>query len=160
MSDRTEVTPAQRTTTIDTARSVMLAVAVNLAIYLVGNRGSPVRVVTGWAPDGADLTIIELVVTTVVAVAIAGALLARMQRGRDWFDRWAVMVAGVAVLSALPLWRLDVDTGSKLTLTTMHLATGASALLSHGRSRRHGETRPGGRAPLVPNNITAHRHED
>lgn len=41
-----------------------------------------------------------------------------------------------AVLSAVPLWRLDVDTSSKTALTVMHLLTGVAAIAGHAATRR------------------------
>jgi hypothetical protein len=65
-----------------------------------------------------------------VSIAIAGvALLLWDRRSSRALELWTIAVMGLAVLSALPLWGLDVDTGSKLALTLMHLATGACAVL-------------------------------
>ena len=46
------------------------------------------------------------------------------------------MAAVVAVISALPLLRLEVDAGSKVALVTMHLVTGAAAIAGHTKTRR------------------------
>jgi hypothetical protein len=47
------------------------------------------------------------------------------------------------------LWRLDVDTGSKMALTAMHALTGASAIIGHRIARlmaRAGAAAPGAAA--------------
>lgn len=106
----------------------------------MANVGANVRVVTGWAPDGADLRYAEVVVTAVVAVLLgAGVLWIAARRAPAALRRWTLAAAGGAVASAVPLWRLDVDTGSKLALTIMHLATGACAVAG-----QHAPTRPAG----------------
>ena len=105
--------------------------------YAVGNAGGTVRVVTGWSPDDADLTYFEVVATVAVSIALGAVLLWAMQRrAANAFGPWVLVAAGVAVLSAVPLWRLDVDTRSKLALTTMHLLTGACAVAGQALVRR------------------------
>ena len=39
-----------------------LALLATLVVYLIGAAGAPIRVVTGWQPDGADLTLVEVVI--------------------------------------------------------------------------------------------------
>lgn len=134
--DRRTVTPIRRNVALGALWGAVAALVVNIAMWLVGHAGEPVRVVTGWAPDGADLTVGEVVATTVVAVGLGGVLLGWMQRRLDRFRAWAIIVATVAVSSALPLWRLDVDTNSKVTLSCMHLATGACAIAAQFAARR------------------------
>jgi hypothetical protein len=120
-----------------TAAGLLLAVVGNLVVYLIGDAGAPIRVVSGWAPDGADLTIGEIVTTTVVAIVAGSALLAIVERFRQagfrqaGFRPWAWLTAGLAVLSSIPLWRLDIDTGSHIGLTAMHLWTGAACIAGH-----------------------------
>jgi hypothetical protein len=115
----------------------VLALASTLAIYLVGNIGAPIRVVTGWAPDGADQSVGEVIITVVVAVAAGAVLLAVAQArfARPW-RAWTITASLFAVASAVPLTRLDVDRGSKVALVSMHLATGAAAIAGHAIARR------------------------
>src|SRR5512132_3240398 len=122
------------------ASRVAAGAAVGLGLALVadalGNLGSPVRVVTGWAPDGADLSYGELVSTAAMAIALgAVALWVLDRRGARGFRVWAIMAAVVAVLSAVPLFHLDVDLGSKLPLASMHLLTGAAAIAGQAFTR-------------------------
>lgn len=135
---RTDTNAERRTTIVrGTFVGAALALVATAIIFAIGMAGAPIRVVTGWSPDGADLTIAEVLVTAAVAVVLGGLLLAWWQRRdhRAW-PRWIVVASAVAVLSALPLWGLDVDTGSKLSLTLMHLATGAAAIAGHAAARR------------------------
>jgi hypothetical protein len=114
-----------------------LAVAATFGIYAVGNIGAPIRVVTGWAPDGADLRVVEVVLTVVVAVAAGAVLLALVQsRFALAWRAWTITASLLAVASAVPLTRLNIDRGSKIALATMHLATGAAAIAGHAIARR------------------------
>jgi len=140
--DRTTATPIRRGVALGALWGAVAALVVNITIWLVGHAGEPVRVVTGWAPHGADLTAGEVVATTVVAVGLGGVLLGWMHRRFDGFRAWTIIVTSVAVASALPLWRLDVDTGSKVTLSCLHLATGACAIAAQFAARRAAS--PGG----------------
>jgi len=134
--DRRTATPVRGGVALGTLWGAVAALVVNVTIWLVGHTGEPIRVVTGWAPDGADLTLIEVVATTLVAIGLGGVLLGWMQRHFDRFRAWSIIVASVAVASALPLWSLDVDTGSKFTLSCMHFATGACAIAAQFTARR------------------------
>ncbi|MGB5756106.1 MAG: DUF6069 family protein [Acidimicrobiales bacterium] len=110
----------------------------NAVIFAIGNVGTPVRVVTGWAPDGADLSLAEVAITTIVSIAAGTAILAALDhRRRNALRPWTILAAVVAAASAAPVWRLDVDTGSKLTLTLMHIWTGAAAVAGHQLLSRH-----------------------
>jgi hypothetical protein len=114
-----------------------LALAANLVVWLVGHIGAPTRVVTGWAPDGEDLSIANVVVTTVVLVLLGAALLWVLERRRaDAFRIWVIVAAVFAVASIPPVLRLDIDGGSKLALAAMHLATGAAAIAGQAIVRR------------------------
>ena len=126
-----------RTTVTGGAIGTALALASTLVIYLVGSLGAPIRVVTGWAPDGAELTAGEVIITVVVAVAAGAALLGVAQRhhARAW-RAWTVTASLFAIASAVPLTRLDVDRGSKIALASMHLATGVAAIVGHVLARR------------------------
>lgn len=111
------------------------ALAATSCLYALGNVGSNVQVVTGWAPDGADLRYAEVLSTVAVAVLAGAGLLAVLERrSASALRTWSAIAVSVAVLSALPLWRLEVDAGSKLWLTAMHLATGACAIAAQRRS--------------------------
>ena len=134
--DRGSAIRMRRCVPVGTFWGAVAALVVNITIWFVGLAGEPIRVVTGWAPDGDDLTFVEVVATTVVAVGLGSALLARMQRRFDRFPAWAIIVASVTVASALPLWSLDIDTGSKVALSCMHLATGVCAIAAQSAARR------------------------
>jgi hypothetical protein len=114
-----------------------LALVASLAIFVLGNLGAPIRVVTGWSPDGADLTVGEVVIVTIVAVALGSAALFVLDRFRaDGFRTWAVAALVVTAASIPPLWGLDVDTGSKLALSAMHVAVGLAVVAGQGVARR------------------------
>lgn len=122
-------TPSLRGLSTGALAATVAALAGNLAVFAVGSSGTPIRVVTGYSPDGADLTIPEIVATTVIAIAAGAALRWALTRTRfDGFRIWAGVAAAVAVISAVPLWRLDIDSASKVSLTVMHLWTGAACV--------------------------------
>jgi hypothetical protein len=123
------------------ALGIALAWATTSIVFVVGNLGAPIRVVTGWAPDGADLSAAEYLITSAVAVALGGAALWWMERRRDRLRAWSLVVAAVSVASALPLWGLDVDAGSKVALTCMHLVTGAAAVAGQSAARNRAVVR-------------------
>lgn len=132
-----------RTRLAGTATGILAAWAATMVIFLIADLGAPVRVITGWAPDGADLTIAEVLLTAAATIGLAGmALWWWERRSPDALRRWTIAVAVLAALSAVPLWRLDIDTGSKAALTLMHLATGACAVLG-----QHLRPRPAALAP-------------
>jgi hypothetical protein len=114
------------------------ALVVDLAIWALGRLTTPVRVVSGWAPEGADVTAFEVVATAVVSVALGAALLALLAKvRRDPFTLWAGLAAAFAALSAVPLWKLDIGTGSKAALTAMHLLTGVAAVAGQALANRY-----------------------
>jgi len=120
-----------------TARGALLGLALALAadsiVYVIGNVGAPIRVVTGWSSStGKDVTFGEVVGTCAVSVVLGALLLSWMMRRRaDGMRRWINLAAVVAIVSAVPLYRLDIDTGSKIALSSMHLLTGAAAIVAH-----------------------------
>jgi hypothetical protein len=119
------------------AVGIGLAVVTNVAVYLAGDAGAPIRVVTGWEPDGAHMGVGDVIAATVVWVAIGAVALWAFERFRpDGFREWAAAAALVAVASIVPLLRLDIDTGSKVALSTMHLVVGAATIVGQLAVRR------------------------
>jgi hypothetical protein len=132
-------TAARRRVLAGTAAGVGLALVANLAVFLIGDAGAPVRVITGWEPDGVAMQLGDVLGASVAWVLIGAAGLWLLERFRaDGFRAWAVLAAAIAVLSIVPLFRLDVDAGSKVTLSAMHLVVGAAAIAGHAlvRARR------------------------
>jgi len=137
-----------------TALGVVLAVPATTVVFAIGNLGSPIRVVTGWHPQGADLTVAEVLVTVTISVLAGGVLLWFMDRRRvDWFRPWTAVAGVVTIASAIPLLRLHIDAGSKVSLATMHLLTGIAAIAGQAVMRReppvahHGCERTDNRGP-------------
>ena len=114
-----------------------IALLANLVVYMFGNVGAPIRVVTGWQPDGADLTLVEVVLASIVWVMIGAAALWLMERRLTHaFRRWIVLAGATTIVSLVPLLGLDVDAGSKVALCAMHIVTGASTITGQALARR------------------------
>ncbi|MEY2570248.1 MAG: hypothetical protein QOE63_598 [Acidimicrobiaceae bacterium] len=131
----TTATPAARTTTrrVGLARGAALGTAgsvlANAAVFALATRNDPLRVVTGWQPDGTDLALGAVLGTSIAFVLLAAAVLWGLERLRaDGFRLWAILAGAVATLSIAPLFGLDVDNRSKLALAAMHLVVGGSAI--------------------------------
>lgn len=121
-----------------TALGVTAALVTTTTVFVVGNLGAPIRVATGWSPDGANLSWTEVAITAATAVALGGLLLWCMERRwANSFSVWARIAIAVAIVSALPLLRLDIDAGSKVSLVLMHLLTGVCAAGAHRAVRIH-----------------------
>ena len=135
-TESSTATPARHRIARGALLGAAAALAATITIWLIGSAGEPIRVVTGWAPEGADLSIGEVVIVTIAAVGLGALLLLWMQRHRDRFRAWAIVATSVAIASAIPLWRLDVDAGSKVALTCMHLATGVATVAGQAGVRR------------------------
>lgn len=134
----TAAAPATRPTLRGAVLGTASAVAATTGLFALGAIGTDVQVVTGWAPDGADLRYGEVVATVALAVVAGAGLLALLERwSASALRTWTAIAVAVTVLSTLPLWRLEVDAGSKLWLTAMHLATGACAIAAQTRTHHH-----------------------
>ncbi len=136
--------PAAKRTTVarGVALGAVLGLAANTLAFAIGKLLGPVRVVTGSHPEGADLTYVSVALATVAGITAGGALLwAFVRRGADRYKLWTGVAAAVAMLSSIPLWRLDIDAASKVMLTTMHLLAGASAIAGQHLARRRSPTR-------------------
>jgi hypothetical protein len=119
------------------ALAIGLAAVTNAVVYLVGDAGAPIEVVTGAEPDGTHLLLGSVVMASVIAAAIGTFALWAFERvRRNGFREWAVVAALVAVVSIPPVFRLDIDAGSKLSLSIMHLVVGAAAIAGHLVARR------------------------
>jgi hypothetical protein len=119
------------------AIGIGVALVANLVVYLIGDAGAPIRVVTGWQPDGADLTVVEVVIASITWVMIGAVALWLMERRLTHaFRRWIVLAGATTIVSLVPLLGLDVDAGSKLALCAMHIVTGASTITGQALARR------------------------
>ena len=120
-----------------TALAVGSGLVVNALLFAAGAAGAPTRVVTGAAPDGADLTFAAVAVSTVLASLVGSLALWLVEKARPGsFRAWALLAATVAAVSIPPVLRLDIDAASALTLAAMHLAVGATTIAAHAWSRR------------------------
>lgn len=109
------------------------ALAGNAAVFAFGSIGEPIRVVIGADATPTALSLFEIAATTVLAVAVGTVALWVTRRCRLRDRTWAIGATVVAVASAVPLWRLEIDATSQLMLTVMHLLTGACCIAAHTR---------------------------
>jgi len=58
------------------------------------------------------------------------------RRRVDWFRPWTAVAGVITIASAIPLLRLHIDAGSKVSLVTMHLLTGIAAIAAQAVMRR------------------------
>jgi hypothetical protein len=128
---------ARATLAKGTALGVGLGLTANLVVFLVGQAGAPTRVITGWSPDGADLDAGSVAGTT-IALSLVGALAlwAFDRFSAQALRRWSILAAAVGVFSILPVLRLDIDAGSKVTLAVMHLVVAVTTIAGHAVARR------------------------
>jgi Family of unknown function (DUF6069) len=120
-----------------TATGVAIALVINLAIYLMGNRGAALRVVTQGAVVPSKLGIVNVVGASIVPVSVAsiGAWILR-RKFANGLAIWTRLVIVLTMFSLLGPLVLEVQTDSKISLLAMHLATTASALTGQRVSRR------------------------
>jgi len=119
-----------------TAIGIGLTVVAAMVIHLIGAAGAPTQI-----PKGSD-GVQELALGVVLAAAVfwvllGGAALAILDRFRtDAFRWWTVLAAIIAIGSVVPVFGLDVDTASKVTLAALHLTVGLAAWVGHVVARR------------------------
>jgi hypothetical protein len=117
-----------------------IGLGVNTVVWAFGRIGEPIHVVIGRNAVPEPLAWSHVAVTTIAAIVLGGVVRAVMQRGsrKGKHERlWATTAMIIAVVSAMPLWRLDIDTASKILLTVMHLLTGVCCVATHFGERRH-----------------------
>ncbi len=133
----TRMATARRTLGGGAALTTGLGVVVNAAVLLLADRGTPVRVVTGWRPGGAELRLVDVVGASLAWLLVATAGLWLFDHlGARGFRTWAIAAWAVALLSIVPVLGLDIDTRSKAVLATMHLVVAAAAVGGHLVARR------------------------
>jgi Family of unknown function (DUF6069) len=130
-------TPATQSVRSSSAKGAAIGVGIGwILTTIVYATASPIRVKTGWQVSGAKMTVIEYLLTVAISVSLGALVLIGMtKRSANGFRPWQVVAAVFAVVSALPLWQLDIPTSSKSALTIMHLLTGAAAIVGQRIAR-------------------------
>jgi hypothetical protein len=126
-------TPSSRVSARTIAAGVglgcLLAVVANLLLFLIGNVGAPTQIVETTGEPAVNLTIGRMVLVTVFPMILAGFVLWFLTRRRpSGFAIWAGFVLAIAFVTTGGPLSLDVDSGSKITLSLMHLATGITTV--------------------------------
>jgi hypothetical protein len=106
-----------------TAWATVAATAGNTIVWAVGRIGKPIEVIIGADAAPEPLAWSHVAITTIVATVLGGIVFVVMRR-RHAERLWAIGAVTLAVVSAMPLWRLDIDASSKTLLSLMHLLTG------------------------------------
>jgi hypothetical protein len=109
--------------------SCVLAVVVNVVIFLIGNAGSPTQIVETTGQPAVDLTMGRLILVTIFALILGVLVLLLIKSRPKALGIWAVLVITVAFVTTGGPLSLDVDNASKLTLSVMHLTTGIAAVV-------------------------------
>ncbi len=120
------------------AFGTVIALAANLAVYLVGAVAGVSFVSTAGSTAGQTINAVPITVMTVLWMLIGIGFAVLLNRwGRL---RTAQIVGAVfAVLSIGLLLPAGFDAGSAMLLAVMHLVTGAVFVLALERARRRGE---------------------
>lgn len=119
----------------------VIAIVANLIVFLIGSAGAPLQVVVGGDTEASDLPVGAVSVASIVPLLIGalGLWLAYRFVPKD-FTVWSAVVVVLAVVSIVGPLGLDIDTGSKVALIVMHLATGAAAIIGQSLVRNTGNT--------------------
>jgi hypothetical protein len=116
-------TPAVRRLAV-VAGAVLVAVAVNLAIYGLGRAAGGSFEFTSAADRPAEVDAVTVAGFSAVPLLIGLALVAMLVRFGSWVTRAALVVAPVLALGTILLMTVpaDFDTTSTVTLALCHLA--------------------------------------
>ena len=119
-----------------------IALVANLIVFVIGNAGAPLQVVVGNATEASDLPVGAVIGASIVPLLVGavGLWLAYRFLPKS-LTVWSAVVAVLAVVSIAGPLGLDIDTGSKVALAVMHVATGAAAIV--GQSFIHNNTNEG-----------------
>lgn len=123
-----------------TAYGLGLALAGNLAVFLLASIGSPLLVPagSGSAADVVELPYLGVAVASAFWILIGTGVLWACERfTRSGWRNWTIAVSAVVVLTIVPVAFLDLDGGSRLALAAMHVVVGVAAVAGHllARSR-------------------------
>ena len=138
-------TPAVAVLAKGAAIGSALALVANLVVFVIGNAGAPLQVVASGDTEASDLPVGAVIGASIVPLLVGavGLWLAYRFLAKS-FAVWSAVVAVLAVVSIVGPFGLDIDTGSKVALTVMHIATGAAAIV--GQSIVRNKTNEGVKA--------------
>lgn len=136
VSQTTQTTPAVAVLAKGAAIGSAIALVANLIVFVIGNAGAPLQVVVGGDTEASDLPVGAVIGASIVPLLLGaiGLWLAYRFLPKS-FTIWSAVVAVLAVVSIVGPLGLDIDTGSKVALTVMHLTTGAAAIIGQSLVR-------------------------
>ncbi len=126
-----------RTLAVGLGLGAVAAVVANGIVFAVANIGAPVQVATGDDPNVADLALAAVLVASVAWLLIGAAGLWGCEKlFARGFVIWTIGATIITAASLVPLFALDIDTGSKVALAVMHLVVAAAAVAGQAFARR------------------------
>jgi uncharacterized BrkB/YihY/UPF0761 family membrane protein len=131
-------TPAFAVLAKGAAIGTAIALVANLIVFVIGNTGAPLQVVVGSDTEASDLPVGAVIGASIVPLVLGavGLWLAYRFLPKS-FTVWSAVVAVLAVVSIFGPFGLDIDTGSKVALAVMHVATGAAAIVGQSLVRNN-----------------------
>ncbi len=133
----TSTTPSSAAIVKGGAVGIGLALVANTAVFLIGNAGAALQVVANGDRTPSDLPLGAVIAASIVPLIVGAVGLRLFERFRaDGYRIWVTLAAVLAVVSVAAPLTMDTDSGSKVALTVMHLATGAAAITGHALARR------------------------
>ncbi len=114
-----------------------IAVIANVIVFAIANSGAPVQVISGNDTVPSDLPIGPVIVASIMPIVVGAIGLWLLERFRpNGFRIWTILALVLAVVSIGGPLSLDIDTGSQVALTIMHLVVGVAAVAGHTIARK------------------------
>lgn len=136
-TETSSTTPSSATIVKGGAVGIGLALVANIVVFLIGNAGASLQVVANGDKTPSDLPLGAVIAASLVPLIVGAVGLRLFERFRvDGYRIWVALAAVLAVVSVAAPITMDTDSGSKVALTVMHLATGAAAITGHALARR------------------------
>ncbi len=118
------------------AIGAVLAVVINIIVFVIFNAGDPLQVVMQGDTEASDLPIGAVIAASIFPLIIGAIGLVVLERLRpNGLRIWTILVAVLVVLSMAGPIGLDVDSTSKLALAIMHVVVGAAAVVGQTVAR-------------------------
>jgi uncharacterized BrkB/YihY/UPF0761 family membrane protein len=136
----TRSTPALAVLAKGAAIGSAISLVANLIVFVIGSTGAPLQVVVGGDTEASDLAVGAVIGASIIPLLLgAVGLWLAYRYVPNSFTVWSAVVAVLAVVSIVGPLGLDIDTGSKVALAVMHIATGAAAIVGQSFVRNNNQ---------------------